>query len=196
MLALKTFDFRFETLNDQTLEKMLHETRRFCSEMLTNQQPRWLSLLGLAGTGKTHLAKQITRFFKEQMEDRFIPNQNLDRTRHRMRGGFLSWRKVCERLREGDYGIQDAIEQDYFVVLDDIGSEYKSKSDFTTSKLDQFIDARLGKWTVITANLTLEQISDLMDVRIASRMLRGGSVAVGVKTLDYSIRSKQKQKAA
>ena len=74
---------------------------------------------------------------------------------------------------------------DWFVALDDIGAE--RTSDFSVSKLDQIIDARLGKWTVITCNFTREQIAEHMDVRIASRLGRGKNVIVdNINVLDYS----------
>ncbi len=60
------------------------------------------------------------------------------------------------------------------------------------SKLDQIIDARLGKWTVITCNFTREEIAEQMDVRIASRLSHANNVIVdNISVLDYSIRSKE-----
>jgi hypothetical protein len=51
-------------------------------------------------------------------------------------------------------------------------------SDFSVSKLNQVIDARLGKWTVITCNFSREEIAQRMDVRLASRLGRGKNVIV------------------
>lgn len=178
----------FSTLNDPNLKQMLDGAKRFCADMMRGENPHWLSFLGSTGAGKTHLAKQINSFFLRHLEGRLIPNQNLTRTQHRMRGGFVSWRRQSERLRNGDYDAMRGIREDYFVVLDDIGSEYKAKSDFITAKLDEIIDSRLGKWTVITANLSLEQISEHLDVRIASRLLRGGSEVIDVDVPDYNLR--------
>ena len=60
------------------------------------------------------------------------------------------------------------------------------------SKLDQIIDAQLGKWTVITCNFTREEIAEQMDARIASRLGRANNVIVdNISVLDYSIRSKE-----
>ena len=104
------------------------------------------------------------------------------------RGGFVGWRKIVDHLRDGDYEIMHAVCDDWFVALDDIGAE--RSSDFSVSKLDQIIDARLGKWTVITCNFTREQIAEHMDVRIASRLGRGKNVIVDdINVLDYSTRS-------
>jgi len=104
------------------------------------------------------------------------------------RGGFIGWRKIVDHLRDSDYGIIDVLCNDWFVALDDIGAE--RASDFSVSKLDRIIDARLGKWTVITCNFTREQIAEHMDVRIASRLGRGENVIVDdINVPDYSTRS-------
>src|SRR5207249_9290109 len=87
------------------------------------------------------------------------------------RGGFIGWRKVIDHLRDCDYGIIDVVCNDWFVALDDIGAE--RASGFSVSKLDQIIDARLGKWTVITYNFSSEEIAEHIYVRIASRLARG-----------------------
>ncbi len=38
--------------------------------------------------------------------------------------------------------------------------------------LDELLNARLGKWTVITSNLNIGQIAERLDVRISSRLMR------------------------
>jgi DNA replication protein DnaC len=140
--------------------------------------------LGRSGTGKTHLARSITRFFKTMAAIYIEPGTGAHLSR---RGGFIGWRKVVDHLRDGDYGIMDAVSNDWFVALDDIGAE--RASDFSVSKLDQVVDARLGKWTVITCNFSREEIAEHMDVRIASRLGRGRNVIVdAIYVRDYSTR--------
>lgn len=185
--AATEFDFRFETFGEKKLCEMLAAAQDFVRDMATGAAPRWLSLLGRSGTGKTHLARGISRFFKAEASiyiDR-VTGAHLSR-----QGGFIGWRKIVDLLRNGEYGIMDAVCNDWFVALDDIGAE--RASDFSVSKLDQIIDARLGKWTVITCNFTREEIAEQMDVRIASRLGRVNNVIVdNISVLDYSIRSKE-----
>jgi len=185
--AATEFDFRFETFGEKKLCEMLAAAQDFVRDMATGAAPRWLSLLGRSGTGKTHLARGISRFFKAEASiyiDR-VTGAHLSR-----QGGFIGWRKIVDQLRNGEYGIMDAVCNDWFVALDDIGAE--RASDFSVSKLDQIIDARLGKWTVITCNFTREEIAEQMDVRIASRLGRANNVIVdNISILDYSIRSKE-----
>src|SRR5260370_23086631 len=141
-------------------------------DMGAGEAHRGVSLLGRGGTGKTHLARGISRFFKAEASiyiDR-VTGAHLSR-----QGGFIGWRKIVDLLRNGEYGIMDAVCNDWFVALDDIGAE--RASDFSVSKLDQIIDARLGKWTVITCNFTREEIAEQMDVRIASRLGHANNVS-------------------
>jgi DNA replication protein DnaC len=165
--------------------EMLAAAENIVRDMANGESPRWLSFLGRSGTGKTHLARAISRYFKAEAAIYVDP---VTRAHLSRRGGFIGWRKVVDQLRNGEYGIMDIISNDWFVALDDIGAE--KVSDFSISKLDQIIDARLGKWTVITCNFTREEIAEHMDVRIASRLGRGNNVIVdNINTLDYSIRS-------
>lgn len=89
----------------------------------------------------------------------------------------------------GDYSfISDVCDYPFFVI-DDIASEYVKHRDLSASKLYLIGEARLKKWTVITANLSLEQIGDRLDTRLASRMLRNNSMVVDVDVPDFNLRS-------
>jgi len=179
------FDFGFETFGEKKLCEMLGASKDYVREMGIGAAPRWLSFLGWSGTGKTHLARGISRFFKAHASVYVDPETGAHLSR---RGGFIGWRKIVDHLRDGDYEIMRVVCDDWFVALDDIGAE--RTSDFSVSKLDQIIDSRLGKWTVITCNFTREQIAEHMDVRIASRLGRGKNVIVdNISVPDYSARS-------
>lgn len=155
----------------------------FALDMRRNINPRWLVLLGATGTGKTHIAKKMHHIFQTEMSGFEIPGNEA----RKMQGRLVSWRKAADRFRSGEYATND-MEESYFVALDDIGAEYRAKTDFIISKLDGILDARLGKWTLVTANLTLQQISDFMDVRISSRLMRGGSQIIELDTMDFTLR--------
>jgi DNA replication protein DnaC len=179
------FDFCFETFGEKKLCEMLGASKDYVREMGINAAPRWLSFLGWSGTGKTHLARGISRFFKAHASVYIDAETGARLSR---RGGFIGWRKIVDHLRDGDYEIMRVVCDDWFVALDDIGAE--RTSDFSVSKLDHIIDSRLGKWTVITCNFTREQIAEHMDVRIASRLGRGKNVIVdNINVPDYSARS-------
>lgn len=187
------FDWAFETLGDPSLDRMFFAAQEFAVALEFDAvNKHWLSLLGTSGAGKTHLARKISEFFRTYMLNELIPGQDLNRTRYHMKGGFLSWRKLCQQMRNGDYSAFQAACEDYFVVIDDIGSGHETS--FVTSKLDELFDARQKKWTVVTGNLSLGDIQKI-DARLASRMLRDGSVVVDVSVTDYNLREKTTSKA-
>lgn len=163
---------------------MLQESLNLASEMVADATPRWLSLLGTSGIGKTMLAKRINRVFRREMDGTIASASEVEIRRRR--GGFVTWRAVAGALRDGEYRWMDDLCGDWFVCLDDIGSEYATA--FTNAKLFEFLSRRERKWTVITGNLSLEQISDTLDARIASRMLRHGNIVVDVNAPDYNLR--------
>src|SRR4029077_18770277 len=62
--AAVEFDFGFETFGENKLCEMLTPAKEFARDMAIGAARRRLSLLGWSGTGKTHLARGISRFFK------------------------------------------------------------------------------------------------------------------------------------
>lgn len=156
----------FQTLNDPQLEQMKTEAARFITAFKRGLEPRWLSLLGTSGAGKTMLAKLI----------------------HKVCGGrFILWTRIATNLREGEYRwFEDFVLAEQLLIVDDIGSEYKT--DFIVAKLFEMLNRRVKRWTVLTANLSLEQIGLCFDPRIASRMIRDNSKVVDVDVPDWNLR--------
>lgn len=186
---LQNFKLRsgFKTNNDPSLTGALEAAARFAAD-INHTEPYWLSFLGKSGVGKTHLARRIFRHFMGV--SRFDLSFNPERNRiEGNTGNWCNWRKLCASVREGNYGWVEDLCEDWFVVLDDIGTEYDS-SGHLASVLDRIIAGRKKKWTVLTVNLSLEQISEKLDPRIASRMLRdGGQIVDMSEATDYSLRN-------
>lgn len=177
----------FQTCGDPELTKMLEAARRFAHDLVIDAPPRWLSLLGTSGAGKTMLAKIISALFRRYVDSDRIISETPSRI-VRASGGFVKWSRVVQWLREGEYRCFEDISRDYFVVVDDIGSE--NPTDFTRAKLYEMFDAGEGKWRVWTANLSLAQIGEKFDTRIASRMIRNNAVVIDVDVPDYNLREK------
>jgi DNA replication protein DnaC len=172
----------FKALTPQHKE-LLDAAARFAGE-LNNSQPRWLTLTGPSGIGKTMLAREVWRHWMDY--SRF--DIGFDAQKQQVTGNtgqFVCWRRFCGDIRGGAFGRVDDICSEHFVVLDDIGSEY-DPSGFIASTLDRIINARQGKWTLITCNLSLSQIAARLDARIADRMLRDGSEVVEGKVETYN----------
>lgn len=186
MKVSEKFNPSFETFGDTKLIAMLDRGIAFTEAVSVGAKPHWLCLLGTSGAGKTYLAKQIWKWFRaselfrtQVKDDGFI-----------YPGQFCSWRKAADEILGGSYFRVNELCTETFVVLDDIGAEYKDKSGIVKSKLDRILDERLGKWTVITCNYSLAKIASEMDTRIASRMMRGGSQIVDIETADFNLRRK------
>ena len=135
------------------------------------------------------LAKCIRTFFRRHMDgrlrdERFAPAREI---RYR-KGGLKVWGDVVLEMVGGDYSGLRNLRDDWFVVLDDVGVEYEKHRELSRAKLFEVLNARAGKWTVITANLSVEGIKQRLDPRIASRLLRDGSEVIDTKAIDYAKR--------
>lgn len=184
----------FETAGEPQLAEMLAASQRFADEMKSGMTPRWLSMLGKSGIGKTHLATKLFGWC-DRFGCFFTEPKTGASNCHPI--AFASWRRTADRLRNGEWGLIKELADKWFLVIDDLGAEFQGGSGAVKAALERLIDDRLGKWTVITSNLYTAEIAESIDTRISSRMLRGGSVIIQAKAaLDYSLRKKQARKAA
>lgn len=177
----------FQTRGDKVLVAMLTAAKRFCAEMAsTDAPPRWLSLLGNNGTGKTMLARRIVRFFRRHLDG--LNDENQPGGFYVRRGGLKPWGDVMGDILAGDYSGLNNLRNDWLVALDDIGAEYVNNRDLSASKLYDVLTARERKFTIVTANLPIAAIHEKLDARIASRLLRHGSVVIDVDAPDFNLR--------
>lgn len=152
-------------------EDCLTLAKEFCwfyDDFITKKSPRWISALGQTGTGKTEWAKRVR-----------------DAAKKRMTAQMFHWSNVCDKfLAKRDYGVIGYMAELDFLVIDEIGlKDWKHAN----RDLSALLNRRLGKWTVITSNLTQEELADI-DVRIASRLVRDDNRIVTMKgdCPDYS----------
>lgn len=187
----------FLTFDDPQLEKMKEEAVSFVDDIARDREPRWISFLGTSGAGKTMLAKTIWHLFRDyyhaQINWPATERTRTENTPHgriiRHRGGFINWgNAINNRMLQGDYDFLEDMREYSFFAIDDIASEYERHRELSASKLYNVLEARLGKWTVLTANLSLEQIGTVLDTRIASRMLRNESTVIDVNVPDFNLR--------
>jgi DNA replication protein DnaC len=140
----------------------------FYDDMCTGKSPRWISALGQTGTGKTEWAKRVKSAASRNMTAQ-----------------MFHWSNVCDDyLAKRDYGVLDYMANLDFLVIDEIGlKDWKHAN----RDLSALLNKRLGRWTVITSNLTQAELADI-DARIASRLVRDNNRIVTMKEdcPDYS----------
>ena len=173
----------------------------------------WLVLVGQVGTGKTHLAQGIAEtriavaFDGHEAACGYCSGR--DKTTFPCRGFVTGvrysrvaalldeWRGLLrDAPREGD----DPFWLDFnswcasrLVVLDDLGAERPTA--WARERLTMLLDHRYGRRlpTVVTTNLSREQLSNLWDTdrqdtygRIADRLYDTGSGLCVIRVLDYA----------
>lgn len=186
----------FEVI-DEKRGKMREAAVQFCRDMAAGKEPYWIAFLGSSGAGKTMLARRIFRFFARHLEG---GRDHRSTETHRMlrKGGFLEWHN-CMRLmiEENDFGWLRQSREDWLVGFDDIAAEHASHRELSASKLYDLFCCREKLWTVITANLKVDQIGEFIDTRVASRLMRHGAVYMNVNVQDYNLHKHlSRQKAA
>lgn len=176
----------FKTFNEPSLKRALDECARF-SASLNFTQPYWLTWCGPCANGKTFLARKVWRVFMDF--NRF--EVQLDSSIQKIYGNtglFVDWRDLCADVRSGSgWGRVEDICAEHFVILDDLGTEHDPNG-FIASVTDRILAARVGKWTFITTNLSFQEVSDKIDARAASRMLRNNGVVIETQAPDYNTR--------
>lgn len=180
-------NWQYDTGGNPELEKALRFAVKFTQDIAAENPPYWLSLLGSSGVGKTHLAKKILQAWKDGLgytEIQFCGVKSMRSSR------FVSWRKFVARQRNGEYGEMIGLTEEPLLIVDDVGAE-RDPNGYALGLLDELADARLRKWTVWTSNFTLKQMAEQLDSRIASRMIRGGSAAVEIRTHDYNVATRK-----
>lgn len=132
-------------------------------------------LTGKAGTGKSHLAMSILQAVNENSKPYkrclFV---SLDELMRRIKDSFSNKQSYYTEQR-----MIDLLTNADLLVLDDLGAETgaittdKTATDFTTKVLYAIINGRMNKPTIITTNLTSNDIKNMYDSKLVSRMFRG-----------------------
>jgi DNA replication protein DnaC len=141
------------------------------------QEPRWLSILGNTGVGKTHCAKRLWEYAEARFDwhkFEFIHRE-------------IYWPKFVSDLRGGT-GFEMLTEMQRWPVLflDDIGAE-RDTTGFASEQLNTLLGCRMNKWTILTSNLGLGQLGEI-DPRISDRIIRKPNIFIELNTKSHSLR--------
>ena len=139
--------------------------------------PRWISMVGASGTGKTHCAKRLWKYT--------LPRADFSRTAYVAK--WFYWPDFVDELRSGNaYEQFNDLKKWPLLFLDDIGAE-RDPSGFAAEKLNTLLGCRMDRWTILTSNKDFDALA-AVDGRISSRLIRGQNICVGIKTQDFSTR--------
>lgn len=160
-------------LNDCTLDTFpnIEENKDIISwlkDFADNPQGRSALLLGTVGVGKTGLAVAACRDYEnKEVKDKY---------------DFIIWRKatfwpvtdLLDEIRNGygkDWDILGDVKKVEFLCLDDLGVE--RHNDWVDEKVFQIINYRYDMLlpTIITSNLTLEDMKEQFGERVVSRFV-------------------------
>ena len=171
---------RFKTINDSRLEKFFLNTLRWLYAVANRQteKPRWFTVCGRSGTGKTMLLTELFNFCK----DNFQTSVKLHGDNVSLYDFYAATTsQLADTFRQ--YGYNAYAEKADLLFVDDIGAE-KDTTGFVKGKLCELLSRRLGKWTLLTSNLTLTEIGENYDNRISSRIIRDDNMFVRLYWMD------------
>lgn len=173
---------QIQTLHDPSLEEMVLAAANWAESLkqqhqLPTAQPRWLSLIGGSGNGKTHVARKLFEWARKRFnwtELDYLPRP-------------IYWPQFISDLKSGTrYEERDEIIRWPVLLLDDVFAN-RDPSGFAADELNTILGCRSNRWTLITANLTLEAI-EAIDKRLSSRLIRPPNLFVEVTAPDYATR--------
>ena len=174
------------TDKDGSLKRAADACARIVSDMRSGAAPYWLTLTGAQGCGKTMLAFQV-----------------FDQARAINPGSASLWigerrRPRCYWYTEPDFAdairtdtrLPEYLADDYLVLIDDLGTA-RERFEHVADALYRLANARLGKWTLWTSNLTHTEIADKIDQRLASRLIRDANTGIRITAPDYALRNRK-----
>lgn len=147
---------------DEKTTKARQAAMDYVKALLGNNLSLNLLMMGTPGTGKTHLAKAISRTLKEKgMNVAYISAERLFRNIIKTFGNDRHKERLISEFTEFD-----------LVVIDDVGLETKKMNEvsWTVTEWTKLIEAREGKATVYTTNFDDESLKEAVGARAFSRM--------------------------
>lgn len=162
------------------LMQVLPAVKAFCLAALEGEEPRWLTLLGSSGIGKTHILTQAFRFLRKHwtMERRTQWPDGTWTGKMRQHAHIKPSRDLDDYRASEEYAAFDLI------YVEDIGAGQsmgeKGAGAVNQSRLADLLQLRSRKWTLMCANLSRADVERKLDARIASRLNRDLSACLEI----------------
>lgn len=173
---VEAHNWQFDTYHP-ALAQVLPQVKQFCSDVLRGEPPRWLSLLGPSGIGKTFILRQAFQFLRDnwklEVKTRYPDGSVSGRTRQHYH--------VIPSLDLDTYLAPRQFAEDFdLIYVEDVGVAVGDKGSGAVlrDRVIELLQHRTRRWTLIDANLYRREIEEQLDGRIASRLRRDGSVCI------------------
>lgn len=145
-----------------------------------------LLLMGKTGVGKTHISTSIAKVVIESGYNvLYDSSQNIvsDFEADRFKSGYGPYEPKADKYLECD-----------LLIIDDLGTEFVNQ--FTISCLYNLINTRQNRAlpTVVSTNLTTEELITKYEGRISSRLLGAGVTVLMFDGDDYRIYAERRKK--
>lgn len=148
-----------------------------------------LFISGGTGRGKTHLGASVLNNINElsnkEGKGKKCLCMNINLLASKLRESYSD----PQKLQEAYY--KSIMKQADILMIDDLGAEIgglntkREAADYITNVLYEVMDAREDKVTIVTSNLTWEQVKQKYDARFVSRLSIGLSKKEFKETDDY-----------
>ena len=165
---------------------------QFVAEIAAGGRPRWLTISGPYGCGKTFLARHTfiaaAKWCKERTADYVQPSGIYHEKTRRPMFRMLDEARFAQLLLDDrQYDLPEYLAHEWLVCFDDLGSKRDGKEVLADALL-RLANQRLDKWTLWTTNLNLQELSNRIDGRVASRLIRDANRIVTITAGDYATR--------
>ena len=174
LMKCRLDSFRFDYYESETgdgshrevAQRALSAARDFVEEYKQSAHSLGLMFSGPVGSGKTFLAASIANELMEaQFQVLFIVVPDL-----------LDELRASYKSEVSELDLLDLARTIPVLVLDDLGAH--NYSDWTRNRIYSIINYRLNEWlpTIITTNLSLDEMEDLLGARTTSRIIQSARI--------------------